>query len=283
MTVLATDLSEPNPPSINDVETYYDAMGPFYKLIWGDSVHGGYWPAGLEHLSLPEAQEHLTYLMIEKTPIAAGQHMLDLGCGTGLPAIRMAAAKNCHVHGITVAHGQVAEAQTTIQAMQMQEKVQIAWGNAMELPFADGFFNAAWAFESIFHMPSRLTVLQEANRVLQAGSYLVLTDIVEVKPLSLEQKHIFYPAFQINTLTTKQGYLELFDQTGFEQLELIDLTAGIAKTLAHTKLGIEKKRAELEAIYPPPMLAMIEQTWPMVEKIYADYVRYVLIVARKRG
>lgn len=283
MTVLAADLSAPNAPSINDVEAYYDTMGPFYKLIWGDSVHGGYWPAGLEHLSLPEAQEHLTNLMIEKTPIAAGQHMLDLGCGTGLPAIRMAAAKHCHVHGITVAHGQVAEAQATIQAMQMQDQVQIDWGNAMELPFSDGFFNAAWAFESIFHMPSRLTVLQEANRVLQLGSYLVLTDIVEVKPLSLEQKHIFYPAFQINTLTTKQGYLELFAQTGFEQLELIDLTAGIAKTLVHTKLGIAQKRAELEALYPPPMLAMIEQTWPMVENIYAEFVRYVLIVARKRG
>ncbi|XSG77417.1 SAM-dependent methyltransferase [Herpetosiphon llansteffanensis] len=283
MTVLAQDVPAPNAPSINDVEAYYDAMGPFYKLIWGDSVHGGYWPAGAEHVSLPEAQEHLTNLMIEKTPIAAGQHMLDIGCGTGLPAIRMATAKDCHVHGITVAHGQVAEAQTTIQAMQMQAQVQIAWGNAMELPFADGFFNAAWAFESIFHMPSRLTVLQEANRVLQAGSYLVLTDIVEIKPLSLAQKQIFYPAFQINTLTTKQGYLELFAQTGFEQLELIDLTAGIAKTLVHTKLGIEQKRAELEAIYPGPMLAMIEQTWPMVEKIYAEFVRYVLIVARKRG
>lgn len=282
MTVLSTDIPAPNSPSISDVEAYYDAMGPFYKLIWGDSVHGGYWPAGLEDMSLPEAQEHLTNLMIAKTPIKPGQHMIDLGCGTGLPAIRMASAKQCHVHGLTVAHGQVAEAQATIQAMQMQELVHIDWGNAMELPFEDDFFNAAWAFESIFHMPSRLTVMQEANRVLQAGSYFVLTDIVEVKSLSPEQQQIFFPAFQINTLTTKQGYLDLFAQTGFEQLELIDLTAGIEKTLAHTKLGIEQKRAELEAIYPPDMLGMIEQTWPMVEKIYAEFVRYVLIVARKR-
>jgi cyclopropane fatty-acyl-phospholipid synthase-like methyltransferase len=273
--------STPPKPTIQDVEAYYDSMGQFYKIVWGESLHGGYWPEGEGDLTLPEAQEAMTRLMIAKTPIQAGQGLLDVGCGTGLPGIRAAQATGCQVRGITVAHGQVAEANQRAVAEGVADRAQFQWANAMDLPFEDGSFDAAWAFESIFHMPDRQHVLGEISRVLKPGRTFVLTDIVEISPLSDEQRAVWYPSFQISSITTLDGYQEMFAQVGFEQVDFVDLSLDIEKTLELTKSGIVEKREALLAAYGPEMFTMLDQVWAVVESIYSKHIKYVLLVARK--
>ncbi len=274
-------MTQPPPPTIEDVEAYYDRMDQFYKIVWGESLHGGYWPDPAVDLSLAESQEELTKLMIQKTGLQQGDWLVDVGCGTGVPGIRAAQATGCHVRGITVAHSQVAQANQRAAAEQISDLVQFQWGNAMKMPFDAAAFDAAWAFESIFHMPDRLHVLGEIARVLRPQGTLVLTDIVETQPISAAHRAIWYPSFQINSITTLENYAALFDQAGFAQIECFDLTQDIARTLEKTKQAIEEKRAELVSVYGAEMFTMLDQVWDVTDTVYSNHINYVLLVVRK--
>src|SRR5690349_17960969 len=93
-----------------EVGLFYDQFTRFFELVWGDSLHVGYWPNGTAGGSIAQAQVRFTDFLIDKAKAQAGQHFLDVGCGTGRPAIRLAEVTGCRVTGVTISHTQVEEA-----------------------------------------------------------------------------------------------------------------------------------------------------------------------------
>ncbi|MFD0395292.1 class I SAM-dependent methyltransferase [Streptomyces nogalater] len=51
-------------------------------------------------------------------------------------------------------------------------------GRLRGTPFPADSFDAVWFFESIFHLPDRLTALRRAAEVLRPGGRLALTDVL---------------------------------------------------------------------------------------------------------
>ena len=58
---------------------HYDVVSPFYRSLWGDHLHHGYWIRGDE--SKEEAQLQLTEHLAQLANIKSGSDILDIGCG----------------------------------------------------------------------------------------------------------------------------------------------------------------------------------------------------------
>ena len=89
------------------IRSHYDLATPFYRLFWGPHIHHGLWSeedaARREPQVSPRAaQEQLTDTLAELAEINRGQRVLDVGCGMGGSAIRLAQARDCRVTGITL-------------------------------------------------------------------------------------------------------------------------------------------------------------------------------------
>src|SRR5215203_2887251 len=67
-----------------DVAGHYDELDPFYREIWGDHVHHGYWVTGQE--TLQEAVEGLVDLVASRLALTPGERVCDVGCGYGATA-----------------------------------------------------------------------------------------------------------------------------------------------------------------------------------------------------
>lgn len=182
---------EPVHPTPDEVGAYYDLMGPFYATLWGDNIHVGYWTGPDDTSSNIEAQDRLTDLLIEKVHLAAGQTLLDVGCGVGRPAIRLSRRTGSSVTGITVSADQVARATRLADQNGVADRVRFQRADATMLPFDDASFDAAWAFESLLHMPDRMRVLREIWRVLRPGGRFVLTDVTEERRCLTSSAHCF--------------------------------------------------------------------------------------------
>src|ERR1700730_6251282 len=70
------------------------------KYMMGDELHVGLFRSPGE--SLAQATENLTNTMIEDGDIHVGHRVLDVGCGTGALAIRLARRFNCLAVGISI-------------------------------------------------------------------------------------------------------------------------------------------------------------------------------------
>jgi tocopherol O-methyltransferase len=132
------------------VAAHYDQLDRYYREIWGDHVHHGYWATGNE--SARQAVEALVDLVAERLDLHPGQQLCDIGCGYGATAQYLASRHDLHVTGMTVSEAQAIQARTRVAAsggVTVHVKDWLANG----LPEKN--FDRAYAIESSEHMPDK--------------------------------------------------------------------------------------------------------------------------------
>lgn len=149
------------------VADHYDELDPVYRLVWGDHVHHGLWTTGSE--TPAEAVEALVDTVGDRLGLRPGDACVDICCGYGSTARRLAAIRGVRVTGFTLSAEQAAYASGhTAPDVDIQVRDWLANG----LPNAS--VNAAWAIESSEHMVDKPEFFAEAHRVLLPGGRLVI-------------------------------------------------------------------------------------------------------------
>ncbi len=108
--------------------------------------------------------------------LRGGEHVLEVACGAGGPALHMARTVGCRVTGVDSDAGGIAEATRRAGA---GATFLVADANAA-LPFADGSFDGVVCVDAVNHLRDRAAVLREWRRVLRPGGRAVFTDPVVV-------------------------------------------------------------------------------------------------------
>lgn len=118
--------------------------------------------------------------------LGLGSRALDVACGAGGPALRIARLTGCEIVGIDIHEQGIAAANTLAQSQGLAERACFERVDASQpLPFADGSFDAVICIDAVNHLPDRRRVLIEWARVLKPGGRLLFTDpIVITGPLS---------------------------------------------------------------------------------------------------
>jgi len=94
-----------------------------------------------------------------------------------------------------------------------------------EIPFHDGSFDVVWAGEVIEHVAHTDVFINEINRVLKIGGYLILTTPMHNRIKSLFvvlfkfEKH-FNPEFPHYRFYTKRSLSAVLERRGFEIVEV---------------------------------------------------------------
>jgi len=117
-----------------------------------------------------------TVELADRLPIAAGQHILDIGCGLGGPARYLAQRFQCKVSGLELAPPLVAAANRLTALLGMEAQVTIRHGDGERLAYADGLFDGAYAQHVTMNVADRRQFFAEAFRVLRSGAFFALTE-----------------------------------------------------------------------------------------------------------
>ena len=114
--------------------------------------------------------------LVELCGIGEGSEVLDVGCGTGGNACHIARSSGCRVVGVDIAEHMVEEAQRRAEAEGLAGRVRFMVGDAYELDFQDGSFDAVvTVFASQFLDPVR--AFPEFFRVLRPGGRLGINEM----------------------------------------------------------------------------------------------------------
>jgi tocopherol O-methyltransferase len=151
------------------IASHYDELDDFYREIWGQHVHHGFWREGVS--SREEAMVALIQLMLEHVPVAPRMSVCDVGCGYGGTSRYLAEKFACSVQAYTVSARQFEFAvANTSQDLLVQYFLEDWLRNKISSASQDFVFS----IESSEHMPDFNRFFSEASRVLKPGGRLAI-------------------------------------------------------------------------------------------------------------
>lgn len=236
-------------PSPAAVGTLYDQFSDLCTDIFGGCIHFGYFDNPAERLAIGAATDRLTSLVAERLSLGPGQRILDVGCGTGKPAAQIASAAGARVLGISISNRQIELAQAQYGTTRQPGQVCFQFANAMDMPFADGSFDGAYAIESLFHMDDKATALAHIGHTLRPGGRLVIADFFLDEPLAGSDADIltqFCQLCQAPPLCTAREYRDLLQQAGFEVIEFTDIRNNVQRNYEVMAAALRQKALLLD-------------------------------------
>ena len=110
--------------------------------------------------------------------ISESMSVLDVGSGVGGPARYLAATCGCRVTGVDLSEPFVDAARYLTARTGQSGQVAFEAGNALNLPFGDGRFDAVFLQHVAMNIADRARLYREIHRVLKAGGKLATYDVV---------------------------------------------------------------------------------------------------------
>ncbi|MDQ3577421.1 MAG: methyltransferase domain-containing protein [Actinomycetota bacterium] len=277
------------PPSPQDIGINYDELIDLHALIASDiSLHIGMWtkPGEREPAStLPElsnrAQERQTDYHLEALGLKANEHLLDIGCGAGSPAIQIARQSGGRVTGINVSQGQLAKATERAQAANISDRVSFQYGDAMALDFADESFDAAMAIEVFAHLSDRQQGFNEAARVLRPGGHFLVSDFTLRGTPSEDLLAAYQHTWHATRPITPAKTMELAAAAGFELVKAESMTQNTIFSGEVMGLLYADRHDEIIDRYGADVVAEFDQVMPMVRTFFRDHLGSYLFLLRK--
>jgi tocopherol O-methyltransferase len=213
---------------------HYDVVSPFYRSLWGDHLHHGYWIRGDE--SKEEAQLQLTEHLAHLANVKPGSDILDVGCGFGASSLYLAERYTANVTGITISPVQVEMASQSAKTKGLNAKFILMDAEAMTFQKQ---FDLIWCVESISHMQDRHAFFSSAAKLLKPGGWFAITDWFKNKSLTPANTRKYIDPIEKGMfveLQTMGDYQQLLIPNGLQIMHREILNRNCAKTW---DLGLE--------------------------------------------
>ncbi|MEO6606714.1 MAG: class I SAM-dependent methyltransferase [Aeromicrobium sp.] len=236
-----------------DPAVHYDRVTEAWGFLLGEELHWGVFNNGDETLSTATAE--LTSRMIQAAQFAPGQQVLDVGCGSGAPARRLATEHGVHVLGITTSQIGV-ELATAEAAKAGVADVRFEQRDGTNNGLPDDSFDRVWVLESSHLMPDRQRLLSESARVLRPGGRIVLCDLIRRRDIPFRELRersedfaTLRAGFGSARMDTLDQYTTYMESAGLVVDHVVDLTTETLATLDRWRgTALEHRDAVIEIV-----------------------------------
>jgi SAM-dependent methyltransferase len=212
--------------------------------------------------------------------LAAGDHVLDIGCGLGGPARQIAAQYGCHVTGIDLTRDYVEAGNVLSGWLHLTDRVSLQQGDALALPFADQSFAAAYMLHVGMNIADKRALFSEIARVLRADARLGIYDVMRIGEGELPYPLPWAGSADTNAIAAPSQYRDALSAAGFEIISERNRRDVALEYFARQRAGAATATAALgvQTLMGARRPQMVRN---MSESISADRIAPVEIIARK--
>jgi demethylmenaquinone methyltransferase/2-methoxy-6-polyprenyl-1,4-benzoquinol methylase len=165
---------EPDIASVNrskaQARCFYNSISTYYDTLAASSERK-YIKTGLEMLAVQE-----------------GEHVLEIGCGTGhaLVQIAQSTGKSGHVYGIDISEGMIQISRERLCDHGLSKRVSLVLDDASNLPFSTGSVETIFISFTLelFHTKEIDQVLAECHRILKQQGRISIVSLAKDEPLN---------------------------------------------------------------------------------------------------
>jgi sterol 24-C-methyltransferase len=211
--------------SVAEIRSYYELLGDLLRAAWGESLHFSVFSGSETRAEAAAATERM---VAEDARFGPGMSVLDVGCGSGGPAMTIAARWEVHVTGVDLVPRHVERAREQATSLGLADRTRFMEADAISLPFPDASFDHVYAIESAYHASDKARFYAECARVLRPGGSFLGTDWLQRDGATEEQRERFLePVRRHHAIPSLIGVTDLRDH-----LEACGLEPALVQDLA---------------------------------------------------
>lgn len=197
--------------------------------------------------------------------------VLEVGSGSGGPAVYLATARGCHVTGVDINEHGVRNGMRLAEARGVADRVTFQSVDANQpLPFSPATFDAILSNDAMCHIANRLEVLGDWHRVLRPRGRMLFTDAMVVTGLVSHEELAVRSSIGFYLFVPPGENERLIARAGFTLLDREDVTAG-AEAIAQRWLAArEQHRQELVAREGEANFAGLQRFLACVHRLSAE-------------
>jgi SAM-dependent methyltransferase len=159
-----------------------------------------------------------TEMLLERASFAAGQQVLDIGCGVGTTAIEIARRFGAHVTAVDISPLMLEGSRANVHRAHLEERVTVEQGNILALAFPDATFDRVVA-EAVTMFVDRPRAARELVRVCKPGSIVLATEFLWRRPPSQEARDTFLgevcPGLNFDT---EDDWVRIYREAGLDDV-----------------------------------------------------------------
>jgi cyclopropane fatty-acyl-phospholipid synthase-like methyltransferase len=265
------------------VGAYFDLITADARLFYGESFHLGYFSQGSE--SLREALDAHTDLVAELARVQAAAHVLDVGCGLGAPALRIARRYGCRITGVNISREQVRQGRELIAACGLVGRVVIQRGDARALEFPDGCFDAIICLEAAGDIcvteADKGRLVGELFRVLRPGGHVGFSDLALRACPSPPEDRALRALLYHSGAELVTDWPAIFARHGFQIVECRDIITETLPTWEHARAVYERRDGEVTRRYGRRLADRIRAHLERIPAILATHGSFPAFCAHK--
>ncbi|MET9342349.1 methyltransferase domain-containing protein [Nonomuraea sp. NPDC003804] len=260
---LSTDggeMSSGSLPETEDIAGSYEYLAALTEKVGGPDLHYGYWSGPEDRSSIEEATERLTRVVIERLKAVAGDHVLDVGCGNGRPAVAVAETTGARVTAIDVNEHALERGRAWARERGVESSVSFERCDALATPYPEASFDAVLILETTPHfMPEPL--FAEIARVLRPGGRVVVETPYLRTPLTDEMRSrlaAYFDMFQVLSIEPEEAYTRALRVADLEIESTEDISEHTEPFYGRILERFDRHRDELTAEYGVEAVERVE-------------------------
>lgn len=265
------------------VRDHYDRLSVFYRTLWGEHIHHGFWEDGEAPAA---AQVKLVERLAAYASIPPHARVLDVGCGFGGSALWLAQNLGCSVLGLNISPAQVAMATEKTRQVKLDDRAQFKVFDANFLHALDESFDVVWVIECSEHLIDKARFIRDCARVLRPGGILALCAWLRTDPPAAPDHAQLIAdvcrGMLCPQLASRQDYTGWMSAGGLREIKSEDITPHVKETW--TRCAEIVRRPEIRSL----LCATDERTrrfvdaFALIRKAYDEgAMAYGMLRARK--
>ncbi|HBJ34987.1 MAG TPA: hypothetical protein DDZ51_09550, partial [Planctomycetaceae bacterium] len=186
----------------------------------------------------------LTDTLADLADIAAGDRMVDVGCGMGGSSIRLAKLRGINATGVTLSPIQARWAKMSSRLNRVQSATRFIAQDAETVEFEPESFDIVWSVECTEHLFNKPEFFRRASQWLRPGGRIAICVWFEGEDTSrsdhYQQCEEVCERFVCPSLATRQDYASWITDQGLQIRHNIDWTERVTKTWEICKQRVKK-------------------------------------------
>jgi SAM-dependent methyltransferase len=207
------------------------------RATYGEDIGQSSWTTATEWLHFAD-----------ELRVTAESHVLEVGSGSGGPAVYLGEKRQCRVTGVDINEHGVRNGARLAAERGVADRVTFRRVDASQpLPFPDAVFDAVVCNDAICHIPDRLHVLRDWYRVLRPNGRMLFSDALILSGIASNEELATRSSIGFYLFVPPGENERMIIQAGFELLNSEDLTDAAATMSRRRHDAREEHRTELVA------------------------------------